>query len=234
MEETALRKLIGASLGLAFLAAFTLASTTNAAPILDFGQSSGANTVTSSNTGNNTTFSTTGTTVGVTALAGVAPPTPTNFTETFNFTSSQAPVGSDGNIAQGGFNGAFSYSVPGGAVQVAGNVTNGSLSTVTNGTGGTTANFNSSQVTFTTVAPAILTQAFGSVVPLNTLTGNFSLTLNNLNPATPTSLAFNARAAGIITATQAIPEPTSVVMASMALVAGLGGLGVRRFKASRA
>lgn len=233
MEEAALRKFISATLSLAFLATFSLASSTNAAPILDFGQSSGANTITSSNAGNNTTLATTGTQVGVTALAGVSAPAGTFFTENFSFTSSQAPVGSDGNITQGGFNGTFSYLAPNGVVQVAGTVTNGTLSTVTNGLGGTTANFNASNVTFTTVAPAILQTAFGSVPALNTLTGNFSLTLNNLNPTTTTSLNFTARAGGIITA-QVVPEPASVVMASMAVVAGLGGVGLRRFKASRA
>jgi len=232
MEEAALRKLIRASLGLAFLATFTLASTTNAAPILDFSQSTPANTVTS--TGTN--LSTTGTVTTVGALAGVQAPPNTLFIETFNFTSAAAPTGTDGNQTQGGYNGTFSYvNQATGVLQVAGTVTGATLSTVTNGTGGTTGNFNASNVTFTTIAAPILQTAFGGATPaLNTLVGNFSLTLNNLTPATTTSLAFTGRAAGIITATQAVPEPGSVVMASMALVAGLGGLGVRRFKASRA
>lgn len=211
-----------------------MATSANAAPILDFSQQTPANSVISTNAGNNSTLSTAGTQVGVTALAGVGTnPVPT-FIENFSFTSSQAPVGSDGNITQGGFNGTFSYIAPNGVVQVAGNVIGGILSTVTTpGGGGTTANFNASNVVFTTIAPAILQQAFGFAPPLNLLQGNFSLTLNNLNPLTTTSLNFTARAAGIITA-QVVPEPASVVMMSMALVAGIGGMGLRRLKASRA
>jgi len=233
MEETALRKLIRASLGLAFLATFTLASTTNAAPILDFSQSTPGNTVTSTGTNLSTTL----TQVLVGAVAGVPAPPNTIYTETFSFTSAAAPTGSPGNQMQGGYNGTFTYTnLATGVVQVAGTVTNAVLSTFTTpgGTGGTTASFNASDVDFTTVAPAILQQAFGTTaIPLNTLTGTYSLTLNNLNPQTSPTLAFTGRAAGIITA-QVIPEPTSVVMASISLVAGLGCMGVRRFKASQA
>jgi len=216
------------------LASLAMAASANSAEILNFGQAGPpGNTITSTNAGNNTTLSTTGTLIQVSALAGVQAPPNTIFTENFSFTSSTAPTGSDGNISQVGFSGTFQYVASNGVVQVAGNVTNGTLSTVTNGSGGTTANFNASNVVFTTIAPAILTQAFGAIVPLNTLTGNYSLTLNNLIPFQTTSLNFTARAAGIITA-QAVPEPASVAMTSMALVAGLGGLGLRRIKASRA
>jgi hypothetical protein len=232
MEEAALRKLIRATLGLAFVAAFSLANTTNAAPILDFSQSTPGNVVVS--TGTN--LSTNNTQVLVGALAGVPAPPNTLFTETFSFSSTAAPTGSPGNQTQGGYSGMFTYTnLLTGVIQVQGTVSGAVLSTFTTPGGtGTTASFNSSNVTFTNVAAPILQQAFGtSAIPLNTLTGTFSLTLNNLDPQTSPTLAFNARAAGIITA-QVIPEPTSVVMASMACVAGLGGLGLRRIKASRA
>jgi hypothetical protein len=231
MEEAALRKLIRATLGLAFVAAFSLANTTNAAPILDFSQSTPGNVVVS--TGTN--LSTNNTQVLVGALAGVPAPPNTLFTETFSFSSTAAPTGSPGNQTQGGYSGMFTYTnLLTGVIQVQGTVSGAVLSTFTTPGGtGTTASFNSSNVTFTNVAGPILTQAFGAVVPLNLLSGTFSLTLNNLDPQTAPTLAFNARAAGIITA-QVIPEPTSVVMASMACVAGLGGLGLRRIKASRA
>jgi len=235
MEETALRKLIRASLGLAFLATFTLASTTNAASIVEFSQATPGNTITSTNSGNITTLSTTSTTsVLVSKLVGLTPPPPgTQYVETFTFTSNTAPTGSGGNITQTGFAGSFSYTL-GGVTQVAGNVANGILTTVTTpGGGGTTVNFNTSDVTFTAIAPAILTQAFGPTPPpLPSIDGTYQLTLTP-SPSPTTSLNFTASAGGIITA-QVVPEPTSVVMASMALVAGLGCVGVRRFKASRA
>jgi len=237
MEEAALRKLIRATLGLAFVAAFSLASTTYAGPILDFTQATPGNVnITSTNVGNNTTLAVTSpTNVAVGKVVGQTAPPGTQYVETFTLSSTTAPSGSDGNITQGGFSGSFSYALPGvgGAVQVAGNVTGGILTTVTNGAGGTTVNFNTSNVQFTTIAPAILLQAFGSTtIPLSSLIGTFQLALT---PASPnlTGLNFTASAGGAITA-QSVPEPASVVMASMALVAGLGGVGVRRIKASRA
>jgi len=220
--------------GFSALASLALAASANAAPILDFSQSTPANTVIATNTGNNTTLSTAGTQVTVGALAGIPAPPNTIFTENFSFSSTAAITGTAGNQTQGGFNGTFQYIAPNGVVQVAGTVTNATLSTITNGPA-TTASFNASNVTFTTIAPAILATAFPPFpnVPLNLLTGTFSLTLNNLNPQITSSFNFTSRAAGIITA-QVIPEPASVVMTSMALVAGLGGLGLRRVKASRA
>jgi len=217
------------------LASLAMATSANAAPILDFSQSSPGNTVVSDNTGNNTTFSTSvPTQVLVGAVAGVPAPPNTLYTETFSFTSNQAPVGSGGNITQGGFSGTFTYTnTLTGVVQVAGSVQNATLSTITNGPGGTTATFNASNVTFTTIAGPILTQA-GLPANVGLLNGTYSLTLNNLNPNITTSLDFSGRAAGIITAQVAVPEPASVVMTSMALVAGFGGLGLRRIKASRA
>jgi hypothetical protein len=235
MEEAALRKLIRATLGLAFVAAFSLASTTNAASIVEFSQATPGQTITSSNVGNNTTLSVTGnpTSVTVSKLAGLTPPPPgTSYIETFTFSSTTPPSGSDGNMSQGGFSGSFSYSL-GGVTQVAGNITGGILTTITNGSGGTTVNFNTSNVQFTTVAAPILQQTFGtSNIPLTSLIGTYQLTLTPV-PNPTNSLNFTASAGGIITA-QVVPEPASVVMASMALVAGLGGVGLRRIKVSRA
>jgi len=239
MEEAALRKLIRASLSLAFVAAFSLANTTNAAEILNFSQQTPGNVITSTNAGNNTTFSVTNpaATVVASKVGGAIAPPNTLFTETFSFTSSTAPVNTGGgNVSQGGFNGTFTYFDAQLNLTVAGNVQNATLSLVNNGSGGSTGNFNASQVTFTNITPAILQTAFnGATPPLNTLIGNFSLTLNDLNPVNPTSLNFQASATGIITAQiTSVPEPASIVMASLALVAGLGGVGLRRIKASRA
>jgi len=238
MEEAALRNLIRASLSLAFVAAFSLANTTNAAEILNFSQQTPGNVTTSTNAGNNTTFSVTNplATVQASKVAGVTAPPSTLFTETFNFTSSTAPVNlGGGNVSQGGFNGTFTYFDAQLNLTVAGNVQNATLSLVNNGSGGTTGNFNASQVTFTNITPSILTTAFGTAPPLSSLIGNLSLTLNDLNPINPTSLNFQGSATGIITAQiTSVPEPASIVMASLALVAGLGGVGLRRIKASRA
>jgi len=239
MEEAALRKLIRATLGLAFVAAFSLANTINAASIVEFSQATpGTGTIRSVNAGNNTTLSTLApTSVDVGKVAEQPAPAGLQYIETFSFTSTTPPSGADGNMMQGGFgnavgSGTFTYTLNG-VTQVAGTATNGILQTITNGAGGTTVNFNTSNVTFTTIAAPILQQAFGtSNIPLSSLIGTYQLTLTP-NPNPTSSLTFFASAGGIITA-QVVPEPASVVMASMALVAGLGVAGVRRIKASRA
>src|SRR4051794_2127165 len=119
MEEAALRNLIRATLSLAFVAAFSLANTTNAASLVEFSQATpGTTTIQSVNVGNNTTLSTLApTNVDVSKIGGL----PVSggvlqYIETFSFTSTTPPSGTDGNITQGGFGnvvgtGTFSYSL---------------------------------------------------------------------------------------------------------------------------
>jgi len=213
-------------LAFAALASLAMATSADADTILIFGQQLNVNSVTSTSAGGTTTFSTTATPVIVTNLGGLTAPPGTIAPETFSFTSNGPITGSDGNLMQGGFSGNFSF---GG--QVVGSLTNGVLSTFT-GPNGTTGSFNSSNVTFTALGALILQQlGIPAVSPL--VQGTFSLSLNNFLPTTVNSLNFTAQNSGLVTA-NVVPEPASVVMMSMALVAGLDTLGLRRIKASQA
>jgi hypothetical protein len=211
-----------------------MGASADAATILIFGQQNANDVVTSTVQGNTTTFSSgpgvpaAPINVVVTNLGGVTPPPPGLVVpETFSFTSTAAITGSGGNLQQGGFSGSFSF-----GTQVVGTLTGGVLSTFT-GPNGTTGSFNSSNVTFTTLGPAILAQLGITAAQLNLVTGTLSFSLNNINPAAPATLTFTAQNSGLITA-NVVPEPASVVMTSMALVAGLGFVGLRRSKVARA
>jgi len=228
MKQGSIRFLALASLGL-----LAMTTSANSASILVYGQTNtSTEVVTSASSGGTTTFHTgpdgvaTPITVGITSIGGVTPPPGTTLPELFSFTSTAAVSGSGGNFTQGGFNGTFSF-----GTQVAGTVTNGILNT-TFGPNGTTGSFQATNVTFTTLGPAILAQlgipGVGAGVP-----GTFSMSLNTFNPSPPPSLNFSARNSGLLDA-NLVPEPASVVMASLSVIAGLGLFGLRRFNASRA
>lgn len=213
------------------LASLALATSADAATILVFGQSNtSTEVVTSTATGGTTTFSSgpgvpaTPIVVGITNVGGVTPPPGTTLPESFSFTSSAAVTGSAGNFTQGGFSGTFSF-----GTQVVGTVANGVLTT-SSGPGGTIGSFTASNVSFTTLGAGILAQLGNPA--LNLVNGTLSIALSNVS-FNGTSLSFTARNAGLVDA-NVIPEPASIVMAGMALVAGLGGMGVRRMKAARA
>jgi len=218
-------------LALASLALLAMSTSASSATILVFGQSNtSTDIVTATNAGGLTTFSSgpgipaAPITVGVTNIGGVTPPPGTTLPETFSFTSTAPVTGSAGNFSQGGFNGTFSF-----GTQVVGSVTGGILDT-TSGPNGATGSFQATNVTFTTLGPAILAQlGIPGIVPGLGGTLSFSLVLTSV----PTSLNFTAQNSGLVTA-NVIPEPASLVMASLSVVAGLGCFGVRRFKASRA
>jgi len=225
---------------LATLASLAMASSANSATILIFGQQSNNDVVTSNTVAGLTTFkSGNGAAalpipVTISNIGGVTPPAGTTLNETFSFTSSAPITGSGGNFSQAGFAGTFSYVPTVGAAQVIGTLTNGVLSTFS-GANGTTGSFNSSNVTFTTLGAAILAQlGIPGIVP--GVTGTFSLSLNGFVPPTVTNLNFVAQNSGLVTATapNPIPEPASVVMASISVIAGLGCVGLRKFRAARA
>jgi len=213
------------------LASLALATSADAATILVFGQSNtSTEVVTSTATGGTTTFSSgpgvpaTPITVGVTNIGGVTPPPGTTLPETFSFTSSQAVTGSAGNFTQGGFSGTFSF-----GNQIVGTLTGGVLTTTT-GPAGSTGSFLANNVTFTTLGAGILAQLGNP--PLNLVNGTIAISLANIS-FSGTSISFTAQNSGLVTA-NVIPEPASIVMAGMAVVAGLGGMGLRRIKAARA
>src|SRR5262249_6917104 len=161
--------------------------------------------------------------VGVDNIGGLTPPPGTTLPETFSFTSTAAVSGAAGNFTQGGFSGTFSY-----GAQVVGSITGGILTTQT-GPGGTTGSLLATNVTFTTLGPAILAQ-LGFASPA-WVVGTLSISLTGFVPAVPGPLTSTAKNAGLIDAT-VIPDPASVVLASISVIAGLGCFGFRRFKAS--
>jgi len=226
-------KLSPVRLAFAALASLAMMGTSaNAATIFIYGQQNATDVVTATSSGGSTFFGSgvdgppaDGIFVTVTNIGGATPPPGTPaLLETFDFRSTGPITTTAAGTTQTGFTGSFSF-----GTQVIGTVTNGVLTTSVSGQN-TSGSFRSDNVTFTTLGAAILAQlGIPGIVP--GLSGSLSISLINLqgNPAT---LNFTAQNSGTISAT--VPEPASVVMTSMALVAGLGCFGLRRAKASRA
>jgi len=217
----------------ACVASLAMASSANAATILIFGQANtSTDVVTATNSGGTTNFFTgpapgAPITVDVTNIGGGTPPPGSTLPETFNFTSTAAVTGSAGNFTQGGFSGTFSF-----GAQVVGSITGGVLTTLT-GPNGTTGSLLATNVSFTTLGPAILAQlGFPPLGPTPAgIGGTLSISLNGFVPSVPGTLNFTAKNAGLVDAS-VIPEPASVVLASISVIAGLGCYGLRRVKAS--
>jgi len=170
--------------------------------------------------------------VVVSNLGGITPPSnpqtgaPFTLAETFDFRSSGPITTTAAGTTQTGFAGSFSF-----GNQVIGNVTNGVLTASGSGANAS-ASFRSDNVTFTALGAAILAQlGISGITP--GLTGAISIALTPNIGGNVTGLNFTAVNSGNISA-NVVPEPASVVMTSMALVAGLGCFGLRRAKASRA
>jgi len=196
-----------------------MATSADAATILTFGQQQPVNSITSSVAAGTTTFASAGTPITVTNIGGITPPLGAPpIAEIFSFTSSAAVATVGDTTTQGGFSGTFNF---GG--QVVGTLTGGVLTTR-----GDTGNFTATNVTFTTLNPAILNQLGITAGQIGGLVGSLSLSLINVAGS---GVSFTAQNSGLVSA---VPEPASVVMMGMAVVAGLGGMGLRRVKASRA
>lgn len=230
------------SLRLAFatLASLAFAASTDAAAILQFQQQNPLNTpVLATNPNPNTTvLSTTGpgstggfVPVFVTLLGSpTAQPAFMSFTTQLTSGASATQMGQA--INQDAFTGTISFNFqPTNAAAT--NIltvtfTGGLLSGLANGNSATfSASAPPSNVTFSSgiaaIQAAINADAAGG--------RNFALGLSGLtNPFTITGstvAGFQASVAGTFS-TNPIPEPSSLVMASMAVIAGLGGVGLRR------
>jgi len=225
MEEAALRKLISASLGLAFLAAFTMANAANAATILTMGQTLTSTEVVTERVAGGQTILTTGSlptaapiSVLISSIGG-APASVPAF-ETFTLTSNS--VASPGALTLGGFSGTITFTATiGGPTILVAAVTNGTLSLNTVGGGG----FLGDTV-FSGYAGAIQAQVGGPPV-----SGSSSLSFSNVSG--PISSGFTAQNSGTFSA-NVIPEPASLVSGGLAALAGLGLFGARRLRAAKA
>jgi len=221
-------------LAVAFLAAFTLANTGNAATILIFGQQNTAppnpDVVTETHSGNTTTLTTgpsaSGATIPIqfTNLGGLPNPAPPNNVgfETFTLTSTTAAVGTQ----QGGFSGTISFTT--GA-----NGTGNNFLTLTITGGVLTLNGATAGFTANNVAA---TSGFGAVqAVLGGPTGFADISIAFADRTATSATTFTSTNGGpVSTAAGVIPEPASIVMASISVLAGLGCFGWRRFKAPKA
>jgi hypothetical protein len=206
---------------IALLASFALlAHEAGAATILIFGQTNSTDVITESISGSTVTLTSGagGTAVSIPAsitnIGGVTPlgGSLSGF-ETFTLTSTTGPGGYSGTIV-------FSQLANGGGLPILTATVTGGLLTLNGGAAGFTAN----NTVFSNVNPAILAQ-----VGLPTFAGSTSLSFVNL---TPTSNGFTAQNSGLFSS--AVPEPASIVSGCIAVLAGLGCLGVRRIRASAA
>jgi len=243
MEEAALRKLIRATLSLAFLATFTLANTANAAMILSFGLGTGGGNKIATDTGTtSTTLTTSSSTLGTSVPVNIT--TIGNITlnplqtiaarETFTgVTSTGAATVTNGVISQA-FSGTISYT------DIANPATNYLTITFTNGflrgnLGGNTASLSGdntvpgSTVTFTStdarVIPFLTDPIRSFEIGMTGLTT--PLALSGVSGA-GTIDGFTATNESGNVSSSVVPEPTSVVMASTAVLVGLGCFKWRR------
>jgi len=241
-----MRKVIKGFLAFTFVAALALANTANAANILSFTQA-GDGTVTGTTAGGTTTLTTNSALFpgSKTVTIGTIGTGATNLAalETFSLVrSSAAATVVNGQIQQDAYTGTITFTNPvGGAV----------LLTVTfsspvflNGVPGSGSATLGGPATFTAPAtsPVVIAGALGGP-GVTSASGSFGITLSNIasppGSATPglilTGTTISNFSAGLDSgtfSTGVIPEPASLVMASMAVFAGLGYHGWRR-KASQ-
>jgi len=230
MEEAALRKLISATLGLAFLAAFSLANAANAATILVYGQNATQTEVVSEGVSGGRTFLTSGPgpvttatpiSVSTTSLGVLAPPPGGAILSTANIDLRSNLVAAPGAMSLGGFFGTITLASvgPPSTPQLTATVTNGTLTL--NTTGGAT--FLGDAV-FTGLNGAIVAQIGGT-----SAFGSASLSFSNVNGNLLSG--FTAQNGG--TFSGVVPEPMSLVSASIAGFAGVGLFGFRRLRSSK-
>jgi len=251
MEEAALRKLIRATLSLAFVAAFSLANTTNAASILSFGiNAPGTKTATATTTGTGQTTITTNSAsipgsfpVSITTIGNVnlGPLQTINARETFGVPIGAGSTGItsvgaatlSGNQIQQNFSGTISYTDPSNAAinYLTITFTNAVLRGTAGGLSVELTGDNSvpgQTVTFTSTDPGNRVQPFLTdpvktfTIGLTGLSAPLAITNGTIAPFTSANESGNASTAAVV------PEPTSVVMAGTAVLVGLGCFKWRR------
>jgi len=230
MEEAALRNRIRVSLSLAFLAAFSLANAANAATILIYGQQTGQTEVVTEGVSGGRTFLTSGPvpptdatpiTVTTTSLGILAPPPGGGILSTALINLSSNLVASPGATSLGGFTGTITLASvgPPSTPQLTATITNGTLTL--NATGG--ASFLGDAV-FTGLNGAIVAQ-----IGATTASGAASLAFSNVSGSLLSG--FTAQNSGNFSTI--VPEPMSLVSASIAGFAGVGLFGFRRLRSSK-
>jgi len=248
MEEAALRKLIRATLGLAFVAAFSLANTTNAAMLLSFGiNAPGTKTATATTTGTGQTTLTTNSAtipgsfpVSITTIGNqnLGPLQTINARETFGVPIGAGSAGItsvgaatlSGNTIQQNFSGTISYTDPSNAA------TNYLTITFTNAVLRGNAGGLSASLTGDNTVPGstvTFTSTDVRVIPfLNDPSRQFEIGLTGLSAplaiSNGTIAGFSSTNESGNVSTSVVPEPTSVVMAGTAVLVGLGCFKWRR------
>jgi len=225
------------------LAALALATSASAATILQFKQTSSLppDQVTATNTG------TPGTTVLTTNSALVPGGIPVDLTigpatisanEFFVAPGLTSGVGgatlSGTTVSQDGYSGTIQFigtGVNAGVNILTATFTGGTLSGALNGaSAGLNASAPTNNVVFTSAFAPVIALMGGNNVP-----GAFNISFSNIPALTISNnsiASFTAQNSGTFS-TAVIPEPTSIVMAGMSVVAGLGFHGLRRLSSSR-
>jgi hypothetical protein len=240
-----MRSLLRGVCAFAFLAASTLATPASAATVLQFSQLNPADFVTATNSAGVTTLTSSSTVssvsipVSISNIGGVPQPVVIPAFETFTGLHS---VGTATTDASGLISQVFTgtIAITSAAAGAGTNYLTATFTDVLSGptnTGAPTLSADSSvageTVTFTSNDPRVTPLLPG-------LSRNFSLAFSNATPALSISggsiASFTGQQTGTfaVTPSPTVPEPASVVMASIAAVAGIGSFGWRRFKASRA
>lgn len=226
------------------LAALALATSASAATILQFKQTSSVppDQVTATNTGtpNGTTVLTTGSALvpgGIPVDLTIGPAT-ISANEFFVAPGLTSGVGgatlSGTTVSQDGYSGTIQFigtGVNAGVNILTATFTGGTLSGALNGaSAGLNASAPTNNVVFTSAFAPVIALMGGNNVP-----GGFNISFSNIPALTISNnsiASFTAQNSGTFS-TAVIPEPTSIVMAGMSVVAGLGFHGLRRLSSSR-
>jgi len=226
------------------LAALALATSASAATILQFKQTSSVppDQVTATNTGtpNGTTVLTTGSALvpgGIPVDLTIGPAT-ISANEFFVAPGLTSGVGgatlSGTTVSQDGYSGTIQFigtGVNAGVNILTATFSGGTLSGALNGaSAGLNASAPTNNVVFTSAFAPVIALMGGNNVP-----GAFNISFSNIPALTISNnsiASFTAQNSGTFS-TAVIPEPTSIVMAGMSVVAGLGFHGLRRLSSSR-